>query len=225
MSCTFVFGFNPASVKNFLALALSVIFHPLLVPSYLYYIVCYQLPGVVLYPLLPDRWLVVGVAFGFTFLLPTLCTSGLYWAGVIDSLELYDRRQRTLPFLAAAVCFGVAAWLFLRTGFAVDALLRYMMAGMAMAVLLTLLISLRWKISAHAVGVGGAVGLLALLQLSGLADQEALWWLLGSILLAGAVLSARLQLQSHTPAQVWAGLALGISLVVGVGVGVAWPKG
>ncbi|MBC6612956.1 hypothetical protein H8B15_18690 [Hymenobacter sp. BT507] len=174
-----------------------------------------------LYPLPPDRWLVVAVAFGFTFLLPTLCTGGLYWAGVIDSLELYDRRQRTLPFLAAAISFGVAAWFFLHTDFALDALLRYMMVGMAMAVLLTLFISLRWKISAHAVGVGGAVGLLALLQLSGLADQEALWWLLGSLLLAGAVLSARLQLQSHTPAQVWAGLVLGVSLVAGVGVGVA----
>lgn len=208
-------------MKNSLALVLSVVFHPLLVPSYLYYIVCYQLPGVVLYPLLPNRWLVVAFAFGFTFLLPTLCAAGLYWTGAISSLELYDRRQRTLPFLAAAISFGVAAWLMEHTHFAVDALLRYMMVGMAVAVLLTLLISLRWKISAHAVGVGGAVGLLALLQLSGLADQAVLWWLLGSILLAGAVLSARLQLQAHTPAQVWSGVALGLSLVVGVGVGVA----
>lgn len=206
-------------------MALSVVFHPLLVPSYLYYIICYQLPGVVLYPLRPDRWLVVALTFGFTFLLPTLCAGGLYWAGLIDSLALYERRERVLPLLGAAVSFGVGAWLLAHTQFAVDALLRYMMVGMAVAVLLTLLISLRWKISAHAVGVGGAVGLLALLQLSGLADQEALWWLLGSILLAGAVLSARLQLQAHTPAQVWVGLGLGVSLVagMGVGVGVALP--
>ena len=198
-----------------------MVFHPLLVPSYLYYIICYQLPGVVLYPLRPDRWLVVAMAFGFTFLLPTLCAGGLYWAGLIDSLELYERRERALPLLAATISFGIAAWLLEHTHFTVDVLLRYMMVGMAVAVLLTLLISLCWKISAHAVGVGGAIGLLALLQLSGLAGQEALWWLLGSILLAGAVLSARLQLQAHTPAQVWAGLVLGISLVAGVGIGLA----
>lgn len=202
-------------------MALSAVFHPLLIPSYLYYIICYQLPGVVLYPLLPDRWLVLGVAFGFTFLLPSLSAGLLYWLGAIDSLELYERRQRALPLLAAVLSFGAAGWLLAHFPVAVDNLLRYMMDGMAMAVLLTLLISLRWKISAHGVGVGGAVGLLTLLHLSGLADQAALWWLLGSILLAGAVLSARLYLQAHTPAQVWAGLVLGVGLVAGVGIGVA----
>lgn len=208
-------------MNKHLATALSAAFHPLLVPSYLYYIVCYQLPGVVLYPLLQDRWLVLAVAFVFTFLLPTLATSGLYWLGSVDSMELYERRQRTLPLLAATLSFGAAAWLLWHLPVSIDALLRYMILGMTLAVLLTLFISLRWKISAHGVGVGGAVGLLSLLYLSGLADYLALWWLVGSMVLAGAVLSARLQLQAHTPAQVWTGLALGAGLTGCFGVGLA----
>jgi len=202
-------------------MALSAAVHPLLVPSYLYYIVCYQLPGVVLYPLLPDRWLVLAVVFVFTFVLPTLVTLVLYWLGVVDSLELRRRRQRPWPLLAAALSFGVAAWLLHRLPITLDALLYYMLLGMTAAVLLTLFVSLRWKISAHGVGVGGAVGLLLIFYISGLADQEALWWLAGSLVLAGAVLSARLELQAHTPGQVWAGLGLGVGLVISLGVGLA----
>ncbi|WP_262712924.1 hypothetical protein [Hymenobacter radiodurans] len=39
--------------------------------------------------------------------------------------------------------------------------------------------------------------------------------------MALAVLSARLALDAHTPAQAWAGLGLGISVVIGLVLGVA----
>ena len=208
------------ALNKHLATALSAVFHPLLVPSYLYYLVCYRLPGVVLYPLLPDRWRVLALVFGCTFVLPTLVTAGLYWLGAIDSLTLRRRRQRRWPLLAATLSFGAGAGLLAALPLTVDALLQAMLWGMAGAVLLTLGVSLRWKISAHAVGMGGAVGLLALLYLSGQPDQPAPWWLAGSLVLAGAVLSARLELRAHSPAQVWAGLALGLGVVAGVGL--AW---
>ena len=207
-------------MNKHLATALSAVFHPLLVPSYLYYIVCYQLPGVVLYPLLPDRWRVLALVVGFTFVLPTLATAGLYWLGAVDSLTLGRRRQRRWPLLAAALSFGAGAAVLAALPLAVDGLLHALLLGMTGAVLLTLGVSLRWKISAHGVGMGGAVGLLALLYLSGPADPPTPWWLAGSLVLAGAVLSARLELRAHSPAQVWAGLALGLG-VVAAGVGLA----
>ncbi|GGF04668.1 hypothetical protein GCM10011383_14730 [Hymenobacter cavernae] len=202
-------------------MALSAAFHPLLVPSYLFYIVCYQLPGVILWPLMPDRWLVLGIVFAFTFLLPSLGTGVLYWLGQIETITLAERQQRPLPFLLAAISFGVATLLLYRQGAAVDPLLGQMMMGMTVAVFLTFLISLRWKISAHAVGVGGAVGFLSVLQMSALSGESGVWWLVAIILLAGAVMSARLALNAHTPGQVWAGLTLGVSVVLGFGLGLA----
>ncbi|WP_460614883.1 MULTISPECIES: hypothetical protein [Hymenobacter] len=201
-----------------LATALSAVFHPLLVPSYLFYIVCYQLPGAVLLPPLPDRWLVLAVVWGFTFVLPSLGTLTLVQFGFVDSLELAKRQQRAWPLLLAAVSFGAAAWLLHRPRL-FDALLPQMMIGMTVAVLLTFLITLRWKISAHGVGMGGSVGLLALLHLGGMAGPGAVAWLAGTIMVAGAVGSARLALNAHTEAQVWAGLALGAGLVLGFGAG------
>jgi hypothetical protein len=195
-----------------LAGALSVVFHPLLLPSYLFYIVCYQLPSVVALPTLPDRWIVLAIVFGFTFLLPSLGTGALYWFGRLDSLLLRERTQRPLPFLLATSSFAGATLLLHRPVF--DPLLSRMMLGMTLAVLLTLLISLRWKISAHGVGVGGAFGLFLLLHVTNAAGWAGFWWLLVSTLIARAVLSARLALDAHTPAQVWAGLGLGIGVVV-----------
>ena len=201
-------------------MALSVVFHPLLVPSYLYYIVCYQLPGLVLRPLLPERWFVLVTVLLFTFVVPTLSSVVLLRFGLLTSLEMAARRQRAWPFLLATSSFTVAAVLLYRPQF-FDPLLGQMMVGMALAVGLTFLITLRWKISAHGVGVGGALGLFTILYLGGTAGNTTLWWLVGSVLVAGAVLSARLALNAHTVAQVWAGLGLGLGLVLGLGASLA----
>lgn len=191
----------------------------MLLPTYLYYVVCYQLPGVVRYPALPNRWPVAGLALLLTFVVPAFGTALLLWGGYISSLELRERRQRPIPLLLATISFAVAAFVLSQHPESIDVLLRYMMLGMTGAVALTLLISLRWKISAHGVGMGGAVGLLALLYVGQTGGPATLWWLAGSILLAGAVLSARLALNAHTPAQVWAGFGLGAGLVAGFGIG------
>lgn len=207
-------------VSQFLAKVLSAVFHPLLVPLYLFYIVCYLLPGVVLHPARPERWLVLAVVAGGTLGLPGLGTVLLVKLGYADSVELRQRRQRTLPLLLAAVSFATtAAWLY-RPVF-IDGLLFWLMAGMALAVLLTLLVTLRWQISAHGVGMGGAFGLLLLLHLGGAAGPVGALWLAATAGLAGAVGSARLALAAHSPAQVWAGLGLGLAVAVAAGLGAA----
>lgn len=209
------------SLNRTIATFFSAAGHPLLLPSYLYYVVCYQLPGVVEYSLRPQRWHLMGLVLLFTFILPTIGTALLLWSGLVKgSLELRERQQRPLPLLLATGSFGAAALLLTHAPQALDLLLPNMMVGMTLAVLLTLLISLRWKISAHGVGVGGAVGLFTLLYIPN-GNPAILWWWLGSIVLAVVVLYARLALKAHTPAQAWAGFVLGLGLVLGFGAGLA----
>lgn len=203
------------------ALLLSAVFHPLLLPSYLFYLVCFALPGLVLYPIQAKRWQLLSFVMVFTFLLPSIGTALLLRQGLIEgNMELRERRQRPLPFLLTTISFGTATLLLNSTPQAIDPLLRYMLLGMTLAVLLTLLVSLRWKISVHGVGVGGTVGLMTVLYVSG--NSPAVYtigWLLASILLSVVVLRARLALNAHTPAQVWAGFVLGTGLVLGFGAG------
>ncbi|WP_303309517.1 hypothetical protein [Hymenobacter sp. BT730] len=199
-------------MKKHFATLLSGVFHPLLVPTYLFALVCYALPETLMRPALPDRWVVMAVVAVFTFALPTLGTFALYRAGLVSSLLLQERQQRAWPLLLATASFGAAALLLYRpTVF--DPLLAQMMLGMTLAVLLAFLVTLLWKISAHAMGMGGALGLLTLLGLQQLAAPGATF-LIGMMLsVVAAVLWARLVLRAHTKAQVVAGLSAGLGIV------------
>ncbi|UYZ58532.1 hypothetical protein [Hymenobacter latericus] len=205
-------------MKTRLAYGLSVIFHPLLVPTYLVLVLAYGLPPLLL-PLATDaRWRLVLWVWVLTFWLPGLGTWLLVRAGRVSSVELYERRQRPLPLLLTALGFGAATVLVAGTAAYRAPLLLLMLGSITLAVLLTLLITLRWKISAHGVGLGGALGLLLLLVLGsypiGPAGPR---WLLAAGAVAAAVGWARLVLQAHTPAQVVAGLALGAAVALGAG--------
>ena len=88
-----------------------------------------------------------------------------------------------------------------------------MLAAIAVAILITAIISRYWKISAHAVGIGGLCGCCALLNLHYL-QPNLFMVLIVSILLAGIVLSSRVYLQAHTLSQVYAGWVLGAGVCV-----------
>ncbi|RTQ53773.1 hypothetical protein EJV47_03295 [Hymenobacter gummosus] len=201
-------------MKDHLAYGLSVLLHPLLVPTYLLLLLGYVLPIGVGQPpltLLLQVWLL-------TFVLPGLLIWLLARLGFITSVELPDRRQRTVPLLIAAACFAAATLLLAQVPLA-GPLLSRLFGAITLSVLLTILITLSWKISAHGVGMGGAVGFLALLlPLPSPAGPAALGWWLIALLAAAAVAWARLQLRAHTPAQVAAGLALGTGVAVAVGL-------
>ena len=154
--------------------------------------------------------------WALTFVLPAAVIGLLSWLGVVSSVELAERRQRLLPLLLAAACFTGATWLVGRVPH--GGLLAQLFFGITVSVLLTALITLRWKISAHGIGMGGAVGLLAWLMLTQRLWGYTAWaWLLVVLALAGAVGWARLELRAHTRAQVVAGLALGAAVALGVG--------
>jgi membrane-associated phospholipid phosphatase len=209
----------PSSLKNRLAYGLSVLLHPLLVPTYLLLLLCYGLPaslglppGTVLPLILPlQAWLL-------TFVLPGLLIWLLARRGFISSVDLPDRRQRTVPLLIAAACFAAATVLLTQVPQA-GPLLSRLFGAITLSVLLTILITLSWKISAHGVGMGGAIGLIIWLLLAHRLPPAPGSQLLALMLLAAATVAwARLQLRAHTPAQVAAGLVLGTVVAVVVGL-------
>lgn len=74
---------------------------------------------------------------------------------------------------------------------------------------MTALITNFWKISLHAIGIGGFVGfMVGLNQYSHLANFEIVLPML--FFLSALVLSARLKLNAHSLGQVYAGFVLGI---------------
>jgi hypothetical protein len=70
-----------------------------------------------------------------------------------------------------------------------------------------MLVSFKWKISAHLIGIGGLFGALFFYAVYFIADFIYILMLVS--LLSGAVAYARLQLKAHRPAQVYAGFLTG----------------
>ena len=140
----------------------------------------------------------------------------LYKLRFISSLQMQTLAERRLPYVLVVLLytlFTLAAFQYLR----LLPQLTILMAAMTFCIACVAFISLWWQISAHATGIGGVVGGLAVLLLK--TGVQALFGpLLACLLLAGTVAAARLQLNAHTPAQVAAGFGLGL-LVSGLTLG------
>ncbi len=190
-------------------------FHPLLMPTYLFSIILYLLPAAAISLPLQSRWIVLSMIFFTTFIIPGLGAFVMFRTGFIDSYEISRREQRGTPLLFTGVCYAVTAYL-LHQEPVFDMMFYFVMGAIAASVFLAWLISFFWKISAHGIGLGGAFGILLLLNRLQ-PDAHLLAIILVAIVVSGAVLSARLALHAHTPAQVYAGFGTGLLLVLTAG--------
>lgn len=191
---------------------ISAIFNPLAVPTYGMVIAlqCSSLTAVNL----KAKLAATAVVAILTGLLPLLFIHGLKRLSLVKDLDLSDRKERTLPF-SVALCLYVAAVVYLYTVSAPAWLIGFLI-GAAVALLITLIVSRHWKISAHAAAVGGLVAMTAALIVrnNALGHFFQLMPLMMVVLIgAGLVCCARLILQSHTPLQVLAGFANGFVCV------------
>ena len=189
---------------------ISIIFHPLLLATYLFSAFILIDPMLALPPGYTKvaQWLIVLVVWLTTFAIPALSLGLLKYTGTISSLKLQNRKERLLPFFYITIFYGFAAYYFSR-----QMLVTEITSGIfiltAIMILAAAIITFFWKISVHSLSMGGVVGLLFVITAM-LPDSPVNYLLFASILISGFVLSARLKLQAHTPAQVYMGFVLGL---------------
>jgi len=199
-------------VNRSLAKTLSVVFHPLLLPTYLFAFILYYLPVSTLSLTMQSRWIVLAMIFFTTFIIPGVGAYAMVRVGHLSSLEMEHREQRGLPLIFTSICYATTAYLFYREQ-AFDEIFFFVMGIIALSVFITYLVSFFWKISAHGMGVGGGLGLLIMLHRVA-PGTSMLPAIVAGLLISGAVLSARLALHAHTPEQVYAGFGSGLLLSV-----------
>lgn len=191
-----------------LAQGLSVVLHPLLVPSILFALVFFISPQVTA-PLNENlRLPMLGLLVLTTFLIPMSSLLILYFLGSIPSLRMPDREQRRMPFLFVSIFYAVTSYIFI-SKYPQLVHLNIMLAGMTFIIFLITAVTQYWKISAHSTAISGAVGFLAAFVVI-YRDTPLLYALAGMVVLAGAVMTARLYLNEHEPAEVWVGSLLGL---------------
>ncbi len=181
-------------------------------PTYLFGVILYFLPVASISLPMQSRWIVLGMIFFTTFIIPGLGAFAMFKTGFIDSYEIDRREQRSKPLLFTAVCYGVTTYLF-QSEPVFDHLFFFVMGVITASVFVAWVVSFFWKISAHGIGLGGALGVLLLINKL-IPDAGLLLPIVLAILLSGAVLSARLELHAHSPAQAYTGFLTGLLLVL-----------
>ena len=197
---------------NFLARFLSVVLHPLLLPTYIMALLAFQLPAA-LFPISAES--VPGflmLIFIMTFALPVLNISFFRLFGTISSFSMEERRERVLPFAFITILYGVVTYLFYsKTRISLDDNLLRMLLIIDALVLIATVITLFYKVSVHALAACGMLGIL--LPLNRVAENGSLLLpTLIALILTGMVMSARLQLNAHTPREVWVGAVTGLGV-------------
>lgn len=204
--------------RNWPAWLISGIFHPLLVPTYMLLLLLLINPFLFglrgLGEPLARQTLVM--VFLYTCFIPVVSVAIMKALDMVDSLLLEDRMQRIGPYLLVLVLYLWVYYNFARNGEVPTAYIAFML-GVVIALSITFFVNVFAKISAHAVGMGGMVGmvLLATVMFGSQAIQLGGWLislpllLMLTILAAGLTGSARLQLEAHTPLDVGMGFLVG----------------
>lgn len=190
---------------------ISAVFSPLMVPVYGLAIALHYSELQVI----PLRYKITSLAvvFVLTGLLPFMLITGMKAVGMVSSVDLTDRRERTIPFSITLVLYAITAgyFFFARAPWWLTA---FMLGGL-LALVIAMIVNRRWKISAHATGAGALTAMTLLLALHSPAPATMLPVITAVLLASGLTGTARLILERHTPAQVYAGFAVGF-LAVGL---------
>lgn len=184
---------------------LSVVLHPIFMPLYTVALLfgmdprmAYFLPGEL-------QLITLGLIALMTIAFPLTSTLLLLRSGLVSSLEMPTARERIVPFTTTLVYYG-STW-YLLGRLPLHPAIGRLFLGVSVALLITLLITLRWKISAHLVGIGGMLGAFVAL---GHPFAPSLFPLTALVVVvAGALGTARSIAGQHTRAQVYAGGLVG----------------
>jgi membrane-associated phospholipid phosphatase len=177
--------------------------------TYLFALMVFLLPAA-LYPI-DSRFqlLFLALVFIITFVLPVCLLSFLKIFGSIKSFTLESRKERVFPFIMILLLYAAFTYILTyQDKIAFDDNVFKFLLIIDCLVLIATLFTLFYKVSIHAIGIMGLAGIL--IPLNKESDNIVLLWItIGVVLLAGIIMSARLQLNAHTPRQVLIGALSG----------------
>ncbi len=203
---------------------ISILLHPLLMPMYGVWLLFYFNPHdsfalyvgqqIMLFSF--DEWgfrfFFTLATFTFTFGLPVLFSWLMVRAGKIQSLYMETKEERRIPFLFTVLIYLIFYQLLLVFHF--PEIIKFVFTGAILALLLCAIINWGWKISAHMIGIGSMAAIIIILGVY--TRQDVLNILISVIILSGLLGCARLKLQAHQPAEIYAGFIAGFCSLTGL---------
>ena len=202
-----------ASLRIFFKIV-SIIFHPLLLPTYGTVLFLWANPSVQPQQpiekgeMLAPKFLLISV-FVNTFFMPFVAIVMMKFLGFIKTFEMKDKMERIIP-LIATMTFYMWAFMVVRGNFPyVPKIFKVFILGTVISVVLSFIINLGFKLSIHMVGVSGLLAAIMLMMIS--SEKSLFLVLIGVVILSGLVATARLYLKAHTIKELYFGFLVGLS--------------
>jgi len=148
------------------------------------------------------------IVFIDNFCLPLSLMAYLHYRKLIKSYVIDNREERVLPLVLTTFFYFVTVYIFIR--YRIPVFIKSFMLAAAIISTVVMIINFWFMISIHAAGAGALLTLV--LVLSFRMQTPLTWFLIPVILIAGAVISSRLFLNSHTPREAWSGFLLGFGV-------------
>lgn len=194
-----------------LAKIFTVLFHPLVLPS-IGIIILYNSGSVLEYLPFQAKKVILLVVAVSTLILPLTFVPFFIFQRIIKNAQMEDKKERIIPFFVTAALYFFGYYLLVRLG-APQTITKFILAS-ATTVTVLLLLSLKWKISAHMTGLGGMTG--ALIAISYRLGVNLEYYIIAAILISGFVAYSRLLLKAHSQLHIYLGWFTGLFVTLAV---------
>ena len=191
-----------------IAKAISILFHPLVMPTIGIYVIFNSSFYLSLMPSEGQKVIYL-IIFVSTFVLPIIMLPIFMLQKVIKSLEMTQTQERFIPLLVTAIFYFFSYFTLFRLKAPIF-ISSYILGGAITIALLTI-INTKWKISIHSAGIGGLIGMIIALTI--IFKLHSSLYFTEAILVAGLVATSRLYLGAHNTKQILAGFALSTIVV------------
>ena len=182
---------------------ISVILHPLLIPV-LGLLFMFNSGTYLAYS--PYKRMILIVVGLDAVVMPLLIALCFFFIARIFSIKLNGNMERIF-LLGVTLLFYIFCYYSLKK-VGISHIYNSFWFASIITVFLSLLITIKWKISLHMVGLGGLTGLIGFLILSMRINLE--FYLFMAVIAAGLAGTSRLILEAHKPSQLNAGFLLGL---------------
>lgn len=201
----------------------SIVFHPLLMVTYMLVILLLVNPYVFGTNSVEGGMRSILIVFFSTFLIPAISVLLMKLLNLVPSVELKNAEDRIGPFIITGVFYLSTFYLMYRTP-EIPLAFKACFLGAVMSLFIAFFINLFSKISLHAIGMGGLLGMVIITMVRsnlstflvntnifGIIEISLFNLLITVILLCGIVGTSRLILDAHEPKDLYGGFLVGLS--------------
>lgn len=190
------------TILEAMAEMISQMFSPFVMPTYAIFFAL-NLNFIATQTLLSTRVIVTLAILALTCIIPIISIAILHRLGRISDVGVNKQNERTVPYIVTIM--GYLAGAIYLTNVNAPQWIAMFLIGAGLSAITSMLINLKWKISAHAAGMGGVLAMFFTIWINDYAQHDFFIATSIMILLTGLVGTSRLILNRHTLGQVLAG--------------------